>query len=269
MAKLVGAFCTSHVLLERRGVEAQADRVFDGMLEIRRQIDALDPHIVVLVGDDHFINFDLAYEIPFAIPVQDVMMSCGDAGLPVVPFNGDPAFSGGLRDYLNGNGFDIAALREYKLCHGFTTPAFFTAPRKTKRIAPVVTNAMMEPPLDPKRCYELGRRIGEYIRNVRPADERVVIVGTGGLTHWVGLEPSGRMNFDFDRKVLDLFGAGKSEELTRMTGQQIIDIAGNGGIEVANWIVVGGATHGRPARTIYYESMPEWWTGMSGIQIAV
>ncbi len=269
MGQLVGAFATSHVLLERKGVEAQADRVFEGMMEIRRRIDALNPDIVVLVGDDHFINFDLAYEIPFAIPVQDEMMTAGDAGLPVMPFRGDPQFSGGLIDYVNANGFDLSILREYKLCHGFTIPAFFCAPRKTHLIAPVVTNTMMDPPLRPARCYELGRRIGEYIRDVRPAGERIVIVGTGGLTHWVGVEISGKMNFDFDKRVFDLFAEGRAEELTKLSAEQTLEQAGNGGLEVVNWLVVAGATHGKPGKKIYYEPMPDWWTGMSGLQIAL
>jgi hypothetical protein len=239
------------------------------MLEIRRRVDALDPDIVVLVGDDHFANFDLAYEIPFGIPVQDVMTPVGDAGLPQSPFRGNPEFSGGLVDYVNANGFDVSILREYKPCHGFTIPAYFTAPRKTHLIAPVVTNTMMDPPLRPARCYELGKRIGEYIRNVRPAGERCVMVGTGGLTHWVGIEPPGPMSFDFDQLVFERFAQGKAEEIAALSAEEILRRSGNGGLEVVNWLVVAGANHGMPGHKVYYEPIPQWFTGMSGLQFAV
>jgi 2'-aminobiphenyl-2,3-diol 1,2-dioxygenase, large subunit len=269
MGQLVGAFATSHVLLGRSGVEAQADRVFDGMLEIRRRVDALDPEIVVLVGDDHFANFDLAYEIPLGIPVQKVMTPIGDAGLPVTPFFGNPEFSGGLVDYVSSNGFDVTILREYKPCHGFTIPAYFTAPRKTRLIAPVVTNTMMDPPLRPSRCYELGKRIGEYIRNVRRAAERCVIVGTGGLSHWVGIEPPGPMSFEFDQLVFDSFAQGKAEELAQLSAEEIIRRSGNGGLEIVNWLIMAGAVHGKAGQKVYYEPIPQWFTGMAGIQMAL
>jgi hypothetical protein len=85
----------------------------------------------------------------------------------------------------------------------------------------------------------------------------------------VGVELQGKMNFDFDRKVLDLVAAGRAAELARMSATEILAVAGNGGLELENWLAVFGATGGRAGQTVYYEPMPEWFTGMAGIQIAV
>lgn len=267
MGQIVGAFCTSHVLMARTGAEDRADRVFDGMMEIRRRIDALDPDIVVLIGDDHFLNLNLSYEIPLAVPLMEELVPFGEAGLPRQPFRGSPEFSGGLVDYVNARGFDVSILRQYQLCHGFTIPAFISAPRKTRLIAPVIINTMMDPPPTPARAYELGARVADYIREARPASERVVVVGCGGLTHWVGVELQGQMNFDFDQRVFELFAAGRAAELAKMTADEILAVAGNGGLELENWIAVAGATGGRPGHKVYYEPMPEWFTGMAGLQI--
>lgn len=269
MGKIVGAFGTSHVLLDRTGCEERADRVFDGMMEIRRRVDALDPDVVVIVANDHFVNFDLAREIPFAVPMLDTYVPAGDMGLPPVPFAGFPEFSGGFVDHANANGFDLSILREYRACHGVSVPAFICSPDGKRRIAPLVTNTMMSPGPTAARCYALGRTLAAYVETVRPASERVVVLGTGGLSHWVGVANSGEVNYDFDDEVFELFAQGRAEEISRMTSEQILVKAGNGGMEIINWMVMAGATHGKRGTKLYYEAIPEWFTGMSGLQIDI
>ncbi|MBV2205695.1 MAG: AmmeMemoRadiSam system protein B [Pseudomonas sp.] len=269
MGRIVGAFGTSHVLLNRTGCEEKADRVFAGMQEIGRRIDELDPDLVVIVANDHFINLDLAHEIPLAVPMQEEYVPAGDMGLPPVTFKGFPEFSGGFVDYANANGFDLAILREYRACHGLATPSFFCARPDGRRVVPIITNTLMDPPASPSRCYALGRRLAEYIEQVRPADERVVVVGTGGLSHWVGVEDQGAINFDFDETVFRLFAEGRAEELSEYSRELIIEKAGNGGLEIINWLVMAGAVHGKKGHKVYYEAIPEWFTGMSGVEIEI
>lgn len=269
MGSIVGAFATSHVLLDRNGCEEAADRVFAGMREILARIDKLDPDGVIIIGNDHFVNFDLAHEIPFGVPMQDEYLPAGDSGLPVKPFRGWPEFSGGLVDYTNSHGFDLAILREYRPCHGITVPSYFSAPHMSRPIVPVVTNTMMSPPLSPQRCFKLGETIADYVEQVRPGHERIVIVATGGLSHWVGVEGEGRVNADFDAEVFALFAEGRSPELAGLSVDEIVAKAGNGGLELINWIALAGATRGRPGSKVYYEPMPQWMTGMAGLEVAV
>lgn len=269
MARIVGAFASSHVLLDRTGCEAAADRVFEGMQEVHRRIDALDPDVVVIVGNDHFVNLDLAHEIPFAVPMLEEYVPAGDLGIPQKPFRGYPEFSGGLVDYVNARGFDVAILREYRPCHGVALPAFFSARGGSRRIAPLVTNTLMSPPPSAARCYELGRRLAEYIEQVRPADERVVILGTGGLSHSVAVDNQGKVSIDFDEYVFDRFAQGRAEDLASLSSARIEEWGGNGGLELINWLVVAGATHGKRGEKVYYEAIPQWFTGMAGLQINV
>ncbi len=269
MGTIVGAFATSHVLLDRTGCEASADRVFAGMQDILARIDRLAPDGVIIIGNDHFVNFDLAREIPFAVPMQDEYLPAGDSGLPIKPFRGWPEFSGGLVDFVNARGFDLAILREYRPCHGITVPAYFSAPHLSRPIVPVVTNTLMSPPPSPRRCFHLGERIADYVEQARPAAERVVVVATGGLSHWVGVEGEGRVSVDFDEEVFALFAAGRSAELADLSLDEIVAKAGNGGLELINWIALAGATRSRPGAKVYYEPMPQWMTGMAGLEVAV
>ncbi|MGE0114424.1 MAG: hypothetical protein AB7T07_06035 [Steroidobacteraceae bacterium] len=270
MGKIVGAFGTSHVLMNREGVEDKADRVLAGMLEIRKRVAELDPDIVVLIGNDHFINLDLAHEIPFAIPMVEEYASAGDMGLPPVPFKADPGFAAGLADYVNSNGFDVAIIREYRACHGIATPSFIVAPPGSRmKLVPLLTNTLMGQPPTPARCYALGKRLGEYIENVRPAYEKVVVIGTGGLSHWVAVEGQGTVNFDYDQRIFDLFASGKAEEISKLSTAEVLRNLGNGGMEIINWMVMAGAVHGKPGHKLYYEAIPQWFTGMSGLQMAV
>jgi hypothetical protein len=270
MGTIIGAFGTSHVLLDRDGVEEQADRVVDGMMEIRQRIAELDPDNIVVVGNDHFVNLDLAHEIPFAVPMVEEFSPAGDMGLPARTFAANPEFAGGLVDYINGNGFDVSIIREYRACHGVGTPSFIVSPPGSRaRLVPVLTNTLMSPPPTPARCYRLGQLLGDYIREVRPAGEKTVIVGTGGLSHWVGVDGQGEVNFEYDEYIFDLFAAGNAEKLAEMSVDEVLAKLGNGGMEIINWLVMAGAVHGKPGRKVYYEVIPQWFTGMAGVEMVL
>src|SRR5919199_1809074 len=79
------------------------------------------------------------------------------------------------------------------LDHGTMVPLHFLTPRLDLPIVHVhqATSRGPRPPL--KRCYELGRILRQVIE-ARPASERVAVIGTGGLSHWVGGPRMGDVN---------------------------------------------------------------------------
>ena len=89
--------------------------------------------------------------------------------------------------------------------------------------------------------------------------ERVVVVGTGGLSHWVGLPESGQINQEFDREFLRRLEVGDRGPLTSYTRQEI-DAAGNGAHEIRTWLAAAGAA-GTGFDVLAYEPVPEWLTG--------
>ena len=66
------------------------------------------------------------------------------------------------------------------------------------RVIPVYLNAGIEPLLPSRRAFALGDSVRRAVE-AWPGDERVVVLGTGGMSHWVGDEQMGRVNAEFDR----------------------------------------------------------------------
>ena len=92
-------------------------------------------------------------------------------------------------------------------------------------------------------------------------DERVAIFGTGGISHWVGSPGMGNINQEFDRKILDMVAAGDLEGLIALPDKMVFEEAGNGAIEIKNWICAMSAVPEGKACSIYYEPVFPWVTG--------
>ncbi len=117
------------------------------------------------------------------------------------------------------------------------------------------------------RCYRLGEALGEMVQTLRPADERVVVLGLGGLSHWLCLPEQGKVAEAFDADFMARMVAGQSDELARITMQDLREASGNGGQELTAWLFMAGALNGARGETLFYESMPAWITGMGGLQL--
>jgi 2,3-dihydroxyphenylpropionate 1,2-dioxygenase len=163
-----------------------------------------------------------------------------------------------------------------------------------------VINAFAPPLPTLRRCLALGEAIGAAAAEL-PGDRRIAVIATGGLSHaipfpdwrdprgddeeflarsfregrgrWeefeerrrplvVGAPP--RVNEEFDRELLGLLDAGGLASLPdRYPDDRLVEVAGNGANEVRAWLVMTAALGHAPGRTIAYEPMPEWLTGMA------
>ena len=54
-----------------------------------------------------------------------------------------------------------------------------------------------------------------------------------------------------------------------MTNAEILEAAGNGGLEVSAWITLAGAVSGARGERLYYEPMPSWASGMGGVVLTL
>ena len=64
-------------------------------------------------------------------------------------------------------------------------------PRWDIPIIPIVVNAFAPPMPSPRRCFDVGAFVGKCIERW-PEKTRVAVLGTGGLSHWVGPPQTGR-----------------------------------------------------------------------------
>jgi protocatechuate 4,5-dioxygenase beta chain/2'-aminobiphenyl-2,3-diol 1,2-dioxygenase large subunit len=248
-----------------QGIEERAERVFDGMKEIGRRVRADAPDVIVYVSSDHLMNFKLELQVPLAVGAADAFEPFGDMGIPKRPIRGHRAFAEDLVRAAASCGVDLAKAEVLRPDHGITIPNTIINRDGHIPVVPVYINAAMSPPPTPARAWALGEAIGRTVRERRPAGERVVIVGTGGLSHWICTPGQGRVNESFDREVMHTLCAGRGHELAQLQAEEITDWAGNGGLEVLCWICMAGAVPGWHGETVYYEPMPEWLTGMGGI----
>jgi len=268
MGQIVGGFATSHVLFPPAGVEGQAGRVIRGMMDLRDRVQALQPDLIVLAGADHFNNFNLALQVPLAVGVADEFTTLGDAGVPVVTFRGQRSFAEGFVRYAARHDFELVQAEELRPDHGMALPRQIIDPRNAIPIVPVYINANMPNPPSPGRCHRLGGILKSFVEAERPAGERVVVVGTGGLSHWLCLPDQGKVADEFDQDFIDRLIAGESAALATLSADEILAASGNGGLELTAWLFMGGALPGGRGERLFYEAIPEWISGMGGVSLS-
>jgi protocatechuate 4,5-dioxygenase beta chain len=167
-------------------------------------------------------------------------------GLPVsLPFPGYPEMSWHIIESLVQDEFDITMCQEMLVDHAFVVPLTLMWPGRTARpvrVIPVAVNTVQFPLPTPARCFKLGAALS---RAVESFDEnlRVVVVGSGGLSHQLEGKRAGFINRKFDLSCLDRI-VGNPAELSRMSVTELVRMAGVQGVELLNWLVMRGALTG-------------------------
>ena len=99
--------------------------------------------------------------------------------------------------------------------------------------------------------------------------ERVALLAGGGLSHWLGVPQEGQVNEAWDRWFMEVLAQGRGCGLAKLTNEQILSDAGNGGLEVNAWIAVAGAVSTATGECLFYEAIPAWASGMAGMSFEV
>lgn len=266
MGRIVGAFGTAHILMKRGSAGEAGERVFAGMKEIGRRVRASAPDAVVIISSDHFYNFHLGQAPRFAVAAADMFTPFGDMHLPPDPFPGDAAFARGLAAHAAAEGFGLDLLEDYRPDHGVVIPMLMMGRRSGLPVVPLITNTALEPA--PAEGWRLGELLRGFVDTL-PPDRRVAVVGTGGLSHWLGVPEMGRVNSAFDNAVMDALTSGQGRRLTAWTAEQVKRDGGNGGLEIVNWLAMAATVPEARGERVYYEALPEWVTGMGGIDMLV
>jgi 2'-aminobiphenyl-2,3-diol 1,2-dioxygenase, large subunit len=266
MSRVVGAFTTSHILMAPNGVEERANRVFEGMAQVGKKVQAAKPDLLVIISGDHMYNINMAMQVPICVGVADRWTPFGDMDIEKVPFPGHRAFAEHFVTHAASKGYDIAKSEELQPDHGIALPRTFADPQRKIPVVPVLININMTPLPSPKRIYQLGKVLKEAIEAF-PGDLRIAVLGTGGLSHWLFMPRMGEIAVDFDKMCLSEIAAGHAEKLANLPAQEIVDKSGNGGIELVIWLMAAATVEGKKGEQVYYEPMPEWLTGMGGLAI--
>jgi hypothetical protein len=275
MAEIVAAALTSHAPLVTGKPEVshpeQRDRLYAGFHELRRRLVMARPDLIVMFVNDHLQNFPYSNMPAFCIGLAEAYdaPSAGGARLMrIAPrkIPGAPEWAMALLESGLSGGFDFAYSYEIESWDELSVPLHFLTPEGDIPIVPVYTNCGAPPLPILRRCHAMGAFVGDFVRS-RPAPDRVALLASGGISHWVGTPETGRINPEFDQRVLDHIARGDVEPLLGLTQADIERDAGNGGQEIRNWVALLGAVPGWKGEVLAYEPVAEWITGCATVSV--
>lgn len=181
---------------------------------------------------------------------------------------GAPDIAAKLFDGMSKRGVRMFAQSDnLKFDDNISVPAILTDMQGSGiPVVPVLQNCTVPPIPDQRRCYEVGRALGAFIREDLPAGLRVALLGSGGLSH----EPGGARYYfideEFDRWFLKLVASGDHETLLNELTLERMEAAGSGGTaELLSWIVVLGAIGPKPGRDFGYTVHRDFKAGVGGV----
>ena len=250
MAKLVGGVTSSHIPAVGNAIangltqEPYWKRFFDGYEPAKAWLKKANPDLIIVVYNDHGLNFFLDKVPTFALGCADIYENSDEGwGLkPVAPFQGDVQFSWHIAESLVEQEFDICTCQEMLVDHGFVNPIralYGTLEKWPIKAIPLAVNTVQHPVPSAARCLKLGRALGKAIASY-PEDMKVVIFGTGGLSHQLQGERAGLIDVDFDLECIEKI-ATEPEWMTQFSNSEIMARAGTEGIETIMWLVMRGA----------------------------
>ena len=250
MGKVIGGLTTSHIpavgnaMANKLEQDPYWKRFFDGYKPVISWLEKEKPDVVIVVYNDHGLNFFLDTVPTFAIGCADSYANDDEGwGIPTTAsFKGDAQLSWHLSESLIEQGFDMTMCQEMKVDHGCVVPMnlmFRHLPEWPCKIIPLAVNTVQHPKPSAKRCYDLGKALRVAIESY-PEDTKVAIFGTGGMSHQLQGERAGIIDVEFDLECMHNI-VNDPDKMTALTNTNIMERGGTEGIEVIMWMVMRGA----------------------------
>ena len=281
---------------DSREFEANDGPFLTAAARARDAVRAAAPTVIIVIGPDHFRNF--FYDVmPVFCVGADHVTSFGDYRTPRGDLPAASSLGRSMYASLQQHGFDPALSLHMGVDHGITQPYALFAPHLDIPLVPIMIACTGPARPSLRRCSELGHAIGTALRE--GDDHRVLIVGSGGLSHWLpptdpdhrdvdselrrfvidgrasarevqasretqilasAASNNGRVNTEWDTWFLDQMARGEIGPLLELSDAQIERDAGNGGHEIRTWIAAAAAW-GSAIDVYGYEPQPAWLTG--------
>lgn len=299
MGEIVGVVCMSHApFWDSRDFDRSAGEFMAGAAAARDLVEQMRLTAMVVIGPDHFRNFFYDAMPAFCIGLERIA-SFGDFSTPRTDLPAASALARAIHRELREQGFDLGVSLHMGVDHGVVQAAACVCPALDIAVVPLMVACTGAAMPTMARCAAIGAALGAAIRQ-GPADERVVIVASGGLSHWLpptdpdhpAIDPDlrdfvvdgrprareyqsareerllamaaslrGRVNDEWDRWVLERIATADLAPLAALADEQIERDGGNGGQEIRAWLI-GAAAWGQPIGILAYEPRPDWLTGM-------
>ena len=253
MATIIGGVATTHVpsigkaIADKKQNDPYWRPFFKGFDYVHSWLAREKPDVAVVFYNDHGLNFFLDKLPTFAVGAANEYRNEDEGwGIPVsrsIP--GDANLSWHLINALVADEFDVTMCQDMLIDHAVTIPMALMWPGESwpVKIVPIEINTVQHPLPSLARCFKLGRSIGRALESYAK-DMRIMIVGTGGLSHQLDGKRAGFINKEFDQLCLDKI-VNEPEALTRYSIHDWVEESGAQGVEFLNWMAMRGALMGR------------------------
>ncbi len=250
MARIVGGVGTSHTPAIGAALDlgkTQEDYwapVFNGYEPAKQWMKETAPDVAIIVFNDHVNAFDFKIIPTFALGCAEecTIADEGWGARPVPPVPGYPELASHMVQSLVLDEFDITIVNEMQVDHGLTVPMslLYGQPEAWPvRVIPLSVNVIQYPAPTGNRCFNLGKAIRRAVESW-DEDLKVVIFGTGGMSHQIQGPRAGLINSDFDKAFLDDLSRDP-ERLAKIPPIEYLRDAGAEAIELVMWLIMRGA----------------------------
>ena len=277
MARIIGGATTSHVPAIGAAIDLKKtdqpywQRVFSGFEKTKQWMAEAKPDVVIGIYNDHASAFSVELVPTFALgcaaefPPADE--GWGPRPVPVV--KGHPELAAHIAQSVILDEFDLTVVNRMEVDHGLTVPLnlLFGSPREWPcPVIPLAVNVVLYPPPTGNRCFQFGRALRKAIRSY-PEDLRVLVLGTGGMSHQISGPRAGLINSRFDKAFLDNLSRDP-KKLTRITHLEYMREAGAEGIELVMWLIMRGALDDKVDEVYRFYTVPASNTAVGHIILA-
>jgi protocatechuate 4,5-dioxygenase, beta chain len=250
VARIIAGVATSHIpavgaaLDNGKTKEPYWRPVFEGFEPSKEWIAKIKPDVCIVVYNDHASAFSLDLVPTFALGCagEFAVADEGWGPRPVPPVKGHPELAWHIVQSVVLDEFDITIVNKMDVDHGLTVPLslMFGQPAEWPcPIVPLCVNVVVYPVPTGHRCYMLGKAIRKAVESF-DRDLRVVIFGTGGMSHQLQGPRAGLINKEFDKNFLDNLTRDPAV-LARIPHIEYLRETGSEGIEMVMWLIMRGA----------------------------
>jgi hypothetical protein len=232
-------------------METRYNACQQGIATLGETLEKVNPDLLILIGDDQMEMFSeenmpavLIYwgqtlrnvppEIPDSAPAHRKANAWGWFAPEEIEYPIASDLGLHLIEHLMSHQFEVSHSRRMPrnqgMGHAFGYVYQRILQRKPIPTVPIMVNTYYAPnQVTPERCYQLGREIRAAVESW-DSDERIAIVASGGLSHFV-------IDEDLDNQVVRDLANKDLESLFSIP----LDKLNSGNSEIRNWIATAGA----------------------------
>jgi 3-O-methylgallate 3,4-dioxygenase len=233
----------------------------DAVKRLGQDIRGLRPDLLVIIGDDQDELFSSMNNPSIAVSYAPTVRSAGShddessggvfrrrLGMDGEVHAADAPAALHLINELISARFDVATVGgldgDKGFGHAFTWVLGRLLGGTSIPAIPILLNTYFPPNQPtPSRCLELGRVLQRACESL-PGDRRVVVVASGGLSHFV-------VNAELDQEVLRAIEYHDYDSLEKLPAH----LLNSGTSEIRNWIAMSGASDGLTLRWMEYQQV--------------